>query len=120
DSESTPAAPWLALTRLYASQTNCLEIVNGFAWLTDSSRSYGETTDPCGTPTSVFDHSPSSETPARSHFRHRRRILRSATRCSMNLTSHSCDRLPKKSRMSASSIQFTLLRMIPTHSASSA
>src|SRR6185437_9787715 len=33
----------------------------------------GDTTDPCGTPTSVFDHSPSSETPACNHFRMSRR-----------------------------------------------
>src|SRR6266849_2177037 len=38
--------------------------------------SSGEATDPCGVPTSVFDHSPSSDTPAFSHFRIRRSILR--------------------------------------------
>src|SRR5216684_4101258 len=58
--------------------------------------SSGEATDPCGVPTSVFDHSPSSDTPAFSHFRIRRSILRSATRCSTNLTSHWWDRLSKK------------------------
>src|SRR5918999_3148127 len=31
DCPSTPAAPWLALTRLYASHTWRLEISNGFA-----------------------------------------------------------------------------------------
>src|SRR5713101_7495931 len=82
--------------------------------------SSGEATDPCGVPTSVFDHSPSSDTPAFSHFRIRRSILRSATRCSTNLTSHWWDRLSKKPRTSASSIQFTFFRMSPTHSASKA
>src|SRR5216684_2240309 len=66
----------------------------------------GETTAPCGVPTSVFDHSPSSDTPALSHFRMRRSILRSAMRYSINLTIHSCDKLSKKPRTSASSIQF--------------
>jgi hypothetical protein len=58
--------------------------------------------------------------PALSHFWMRRRTLLSATRCSMNLTIHSCDRLSKKPRTSASSIQFTRLRIIPTQSASKA
>jgi hypothetical protein len=34
---STPAAPWFAFTRLYASQTSHLEIQNGFASLIGSS-----------------------------------------------------------------------------------
>src|SRR6266852_7277319 len=74
--------------------------------------SSGEATDPCGVPTSVFDHSPSSDTPAFSHFRIRRSILRSATRCSTNLTSHWWDRLSKKPQ-TASSIQFTFFRIQP-------
>src|ERR1019366_9244200 len=37
DCSSTPAAPWFAFTRLYASQTSCLEIQNGFASLIGSS-----------------------------------------------------------------------------------
>ena len=37
DSSSTPAAPWFALTRLEASHTIRLEIVNGFAVCTGSS-----------------------------------------------------------------------------------
>jgi len=32
--ESTPAAPWFAFTRLYASHTSHLEIQNGFALFT--------------------------------------------------------------------------------------
>src|ERR1700728_6414 len=40
--------------------------------------SSGEATAPCGVPTSVFDHFPSSDTPAHSHFWIRRSILRSA------------------------------------------
>ena len=38
--------------------------------------SSGEATAPCGVPTSVFDHFPSSEVPALSHFWIRRRIRR--------------------------------------------
>src|SRR5439155_17576143 len=41
----------------------------------------GETTAPCGVPSFVSDHWPSSDTPAFSHFWIRRSILRSATRC---------------------------------------
>jgi hypothetical protein len=37
--------------------------------------SSGDATAPCGVPTSVFAHSPSSETPALSHFRMRRSTL---------------------------------------------
>jgi len=78
----------------------------------------GVTTAPCGVPTSVFAQAPSSDTPALSHFRIKRSILRSAIRCSMNLPNHSCEMDPKKSRMSASSTQFTFFRMSPTQSAS--
>src|SRR5439155_24794503 len=42
----------------------------------------GEATAPCGVSSFVSDHWPSSDTPAFSHFRIRRSILRSATRCS--------------------------------------
>src|ERR1700724_3400298 len=49
----------------------------------------GEATAPCGVPLFVSDHWPSSDTPAFSHFRIRRSILRSATRCSMNFKAHS-------------------------------
>jgi hypothetical protein len=38
DCPSTPAAPWLAFTRLKASQTSRLGILNGFALSTGSSR----------------------------------------------------------------------------------
>src|SRR5262249_48943631 len=38
DCPSTPAAPWLAFTRLKASQTSHLGILNGFALSTGSSR----------------------------------------------------------------------------------
>jgi hypothetical protein len=80
----------------------------------------GVTVAPCGDPLSLADHAPSSTTPALSHRWIRRRTRRSAIRCSRNLTSHKCSRLVKKSRMSASSTQFTFLRSIPTTSASSA
>src|ERR1035441_6235331 len=82
--------------------------------------SNGDTTAPCGVPTSVFDHCPSSDTPALSHFWMRRRIRRSAIRCWRNFIIHSCEMDPKKSRMSASNTQLTFFRMIPTHNASSA
>src|SRR5215469_3241854 len=80
----------------------------------------GAITEPCGVPLSVSDHSPSSSTPALSHFLIRRRIRRSPIRCWRNLTIHSCEKDPKQSRMSASSTQFTFFRMIPTQSASNA
>jgi hypothetical protein len=41
DSESTPAAPRFAWTRLYAFHTAILEMLYGFAWLDDSSRFRG-------------------------------------------------------------------------------
>ena len=59
-------------------------------------------------------------TPALSHFWISRRTRLSAIRCSRNFTSHDWSRLVKKSRMSASSTQFTFLRAIPTASASNA
>jgi hypothetical protein len=58
----------------------------------------GKTTAPCGVPSFVSDHWPSSDTPAFSHFRIRQSILRSATRCSMNLIVHSWLRLSKEAR----------------------
>src|ERR1035438_4469186 len=56
----------------------------------------GVATAPCGVPTFVSDHWPSSDTPALSHFRIRRSILRSATLCSMNFIVHSWLMLSKK------------------------
>jgi DNA-binding CsgD family transcriptional regulator len=82
--------------------------------------SSGEATAPCGVPSLVSDHWPSSDTPALSHFWIRRSILRSATRCSINFIVHSRLMLSKKPRMSASSTQFTRFRWMPTVSASSA
>src|SRR6202022_3168854 len=51
DCPSTPAAPWLAFTRLKASQTSRFGILNGFASPTGSSRfqlanGQGRTTQP--------------------------------------------------------------------------
>src|SRR6266705_109759 len=63
---------------------------------------------------------PSSTTPALSHFWISRTTRRSATRCSINFTSHPCSSVSKKARMSQSSTQFTLLLMIPSVSASNA
>src|ERR1700751_2647913 len=63
----------------------------------------GVTTDPCGVPVSVSDHLPSSSTPDLSHFWIRRRMRRSATRCSMNRITHVLSRLSKKLWISASS-----------------
>jgi hypothetical protein len=44
----------------------------------------GVITEPCGVPVCGSDHWPSSITPAFNHFRIRRRMRGSATRCSMN------------------------------------
>ena len=43
---------------------------------------------PCGAPSSVADHDPSSITPAFSHFWMSRRTRLSAIRCSTNVRSH--------------------------------
>src|SRR6267378_4736488 len=56
-----------------------------------------EITEPCGLPVFVFDHSPSSITPALSHFWISRRMRGSATRCSTNWISQLLSRLSKKS-----------------------
>src|SRR3954447_19473735 len=56
----------------------------------------GVSTEPCGVPTLVSNHSPPSDTPAFSHFWMRRSIRRSATRCSMNFITHSCETLSKE------------------------
>src|ERR1700757_3479308 len=82
--------------------------------------SNGEITAPCGVPTLVSDHCPSSDTPAFSHFWINRSILESAIRRSTNSTSFSWLMLSKKPRMSASKIQFTLFITIPAVRASSA
>src|SRR3954454_343178 len=49
----------------------------------------GEITDPCPVPLSLTVTTPSSRTPALSHFRIRRMMRGSATRCSRKRTSHS-------------------------------
>src|SRR6266852_8085750 len=90
--------------------------LDDWAWGVPPSR----ITAPCGVPSFVSDHRPSSDTPALSHFRIRRSTRRSATRCSMNFIVHAWLRLSKKPRMSASSTQFTRFRWMPTVSASSA
>jgi hypothetical protein len=56
---------------------------------------------------------PSSSTPAFSHFWMSRTTRRSAMRCSMNFTSHSCEIASKKPRMSRSSTQFTFFVSSP-------
>src|SRR6266478_7979296 len=53
----------------------------------------GEITEPCGLPVFVFDHSPSSITPALSHFWISRRMRGLATRYSTNWTSQLLSRL---------------------------
>jgi hypothetical protein len=58
--------------------------------------SKGETTAPCGVPTFVSDHWPSSDTPALSHFWIKRTIRRSATRCWRNFSVHSWLTLSKE------------------------
>src|SRR6267378_558432 len=58
----------------------------------------GLTLPPWTVPTSLTIRCPSSSTPAFSHFWMRRTTRRSATRCSMNRTSHSCSNVSKKLR----------------------
>src|SRR4051794_8379501 len=57
--------------------------------------SSGEATAPWWGPDFCLRPLPFLGHPALSHFWIRRSILRSAMRCSMNLTSHSCDKLSK-------------------------
>src|ERR1700676_281547 len=80
----------------------------------------GEITAPCGVPTFVSDHSPSSDTPAFNHFWISRSILGSPTRLWSNCSRCPWSRLSKKPRISASRIQFTFFHTIPAVSASSA
>ena len=68
---------------------------------------------PLRVPTLDSDYWPSSDTPAFNHFWIRRSIRGSATRCSTNFNAHSCDKLAKNPRMSASSTQFRFF-WIPT------
>ena len=75
---------------------------------------------PCGVPATVSTTRPSSSTPACSHFRSRRMILRSPIRCSTNRTSQSWLIVSKNDRMSASRIQLIRFLAIPAASASSA
>src|SRR5580658_2502881 len=69
----------------------------------------GEITAPCGVPTFVSDHSPSSDTPAFSHFWISRSILGSPTRLWSNCSRCPWSRLSKKPRISASRIPVHLL-----------
>src|SRR5437588_144704 len=64
-------------------------------------------------PFSIRIRFPSSSTPALSHFWINRTTRRSATRCSMNLTSHSWESPSKKLLTSRSSTQFTFLVSSP-------
>src|SRR4051794_28718812 len=75
---------------------------------------------PCGVPATVSITRPSSSTPACSHFRSRRMILRSPIRCSTNRVSQSWLIVSKNDRRSASRIQLILFLAIPAASASSA
>jgi hypothetical protein len=63
---------------------------------------------------------PSSRTPARSHFWTSRMMRLSPIRCSRKRTNHSCETSVKNDRISASSMKFTFVLLIPTMSASSA
>src|SRR5450759_2707495 len=74
--------------------------------------SKGETTAPWGVPTFVSFHSPSSDTPAFSHFWIRRITRRSAIRCSTNFTSHSCDTLSKETTMKLGVSRQTVLQRV--------
>src|SRR5258708_7169358 len=80
----------------------------------------GEITAPCPVPLSLTATIPSSRMPAFSHFWIRRMTRLSPIRCSTKRMSQSLLTSSKKDRMSASSMKFTFLLSIPTHSASSA
>ena len=82
--------------------------------------SSGEITEPCPVPLSLTVTTPSSRTPAFSHFWIRRMMRRSPIRCSRKRISHSWLISSKNDRMSASSMKLTFLLWIPTQSASSA
>src|SRR5947209_4132526 len=71
--------------------------------------SKGDTTAPCGVPTFVSFHSPSSDTPAFNHFWIRRITRRSAIRCSTNFTSHSCETYLLPSQAHGQSVQRIML-----------
>jgi len=73
-----------------------------------------------GVPISVSFHSPSSMTPASSHFWINRSIRGSATRCWRNFSSQPRSRLSKNPRISASSTKLTFFRVMATYNASSA
>ena len=59
---------------------------------------YMNTTAPCGVPSFDSDHWPSSDTPAFNHFWMRRSMRGCPTRCSINFTAHSIDKLSKNPR----------------------
>src|SRR3981189_3195348 len=71
--------------------------------------SSGEITAPCPVPISLMVTTPSSRTPALSHFWIRRIMRRSPIRCSTNLMTHSWLTVSKNERMSA----FHLLALDP-------
>lgn len=75
---------------------------------------------PCGVPAACSRCSPSSITPAPSHFWMWRATRGSAIRCRTNSTSHPWSNVSKNPRMSASSTQFTRFVWIPTARASNA
>src|SRR6201987_2493346 len=82
--------------------------------------SSGETPDPCPVPFSSTVRTPSSRMPARTHFGRSRMMRLSPIRCSRKRTTHCWETSVKNDRMSASSMKFTFLLLIPTISASSA
>src|SRR5690348_16430961 len=63
----SPVATFLRQTSAHRSKTRCMYTL----------ASSGEATAPCGVPSFVSDHWPSSDTPAFSHFSIRRSTLRS-------------------------------------------
>src|SRR5256885_15035921 len=78
----------------------------------------GEITAPCPVPLSLTLTTPSSSTPALSHFWIRRMMRRSPIRCSRNRPSHSWLTVSKNVRMSASKMKFTFRLLSATTSAS--
>src|SRR6516225_7115776 len=75
--------------------------------------SSGEITEPCPVPLSLTVTTPSSMTPAFSHFWIRRIMRRSLIRCSRKRISHSWLISSKNDRMSASNMKLIFLLWIP-------
>src|ERR1700722_9081744 len=76
--------------------------------------SSGEITEPCPIPFFSIVTIPSSRMPDRNHFWTSRMMRLSPIRCSRKRTTHCWETSVKNDRMSASSMKFTFLLLIPT------